>query len=244
MITHIYRFADKDIQISSIYEYVHHYCVDYRVSGMPDFSVTTSVEDIEYEREKSRRDDLAEGRVICSYSAPYLESLAVYRKIAEKMPSYDTILFHGSVVAVDGQGYIFTAKSGTGKSTHTQLWMQYLGERAVIINDDKPLLRIADGIVTAYGTPYNGKHRRGCTLSVPLKAICILERGKENHIEPVGKNAVYPLLVQQVYRPSDADMLVRTLTLLDRMTENVGLYRLRCNMDIEAAKVAYHGMKG
>ena len=63
MITHIYRFADKDIQISSIYEYVHHYCVDYRVSGMPDFSVTTSVEDIEYEREKSRRDDLAEGRV-------------------------------------------------------------------------------------------------------------------------------------------------------------------------------------
>ena len=122
--------------------------------------------------------------------------------------------------------------------------MQYLGERAVIINDDKPLLRIADGIVTAYGTPYNGKHRRGCTLSVPLKAICILERGKENHIEPVGKNAVYPLLVQQVYRPSDADMLVRTLTLLDRMTENVGLYRLRCNMDIEAAKVAYHGMKG
>ena len=91
MITHIYRFADKDIQISSIYEYVHHYCVDYRVSGMPDFSVTTSVEDIEYEREKSRRDDLAEGRVICSYSAPYLESLAVYRKKKKKMPSYDTI---------------------------------------------------------------------------------------------------------------------------------------------------------
>ena len=244
MITDTYRFADKLIQISSIYPYVHEYCADYLASGTPDFPVITTAEDIGFEREKSRREDIVAGRCIREISAEYLESLAVYRRIAEKMPTYDTILFHGSVVAVDGEGYLFTAKSGTGKSTHTQLWVDYFGERAIIINDDKPLIRIADGMVTAFGTPYNGKHRRGCPQSVPLKAICTLEQAAENHIEPAGKRDVYPLLVQQAYRPSDPVMLARTLTLLDRMTEHVGLYRLRCNMDIEAAKVAYHGMKG
>jgi Serine kinase of the HPr protein, regulates carbohydrate metabolism len=244
MITDTYRFAEQAVQISSLYEYVHAYCADYRVSETPAFEVMTSEKDIGYEREKSRREDVASGRKIREFSAPYLESLAVYRKIAERMPHYDTILFHGSVVAVDGEGYLFTAKSGTGKSTHTQRWMDYFGERAVIINDDKPLLRIAGGTVTAYGTPYNGKHRRGCPLSVPLRAVCALDRAAENRIERVGKSAVYPLLVQQAYRPSDPVALALTLSLLDRAAECVGLYRLWCNMDIEAAKVAYQGMKG
>ena len=245
MITQTYRFAEKNIQVSSLYRYVHQYCADYQTSNIPDFSVMTTEEDIAFEREKSRREDIAAGREVREYSSPYLESLAVYRRIAERMPAYDTFLFHGSVVAVDGEGYLFTAKSGTGKSTHAQLWLDYFGERAIIINDDKPLIKVLDGIVTAFGTPYNGKHRRGCPLFVPLRAVCALERSAENHIGPVVfKSDIYPLLVRQAYRPSDPDMLVRTLTLLDRMTESVGMYRLRCNMDLEAAEVAYHGMKG
>ena len=100
------------------------------------------------------------------------------------MISYDTILFHGSVIAVDGIGYLFTAKSGTGKSTHTRLWREYFGDRAAMVNDDKPLLKITDSSVIAYGTPYNGKHRLGTNISVPLKAICILTRAADNHIEP------------------------------------------------------------
>ncbi|MBQ9901138.1 MAG: hypothetical protein IJM51_01940 [Clostridia bacterium] len=244
MITRTYRFAGKIIEISSVYHYVHQYCEEYAATGTPDFSVITDEEDIDYERKKSRLEDIAFGREMREYSSPYLESLAVYRKIAERMPAYDTVLFHGSVVAVDGEGYLFTAKSGTGKSTHAQLWVDYLGDRAKIINDDKPLIRIDGSTVTAFGTPYNGKHRRGCALCVPLRTICALEQAADNHIERVEKNALYPLLVQQVYRPSDPVMLARTLTLLDCMTEHVSLYRLGCNRDVEAAIVSYQGMKG
>ena len=244
MITRTYRFAEQAVQISSLYNYVHQYCADYQIAGIPAFEVKTSEEDIALEREKSLREDIAFGRAVREFSDSYLESLAVYRKIAERMPAYDTILFHGSVVALDGEGYLFTARSGTGKSTHTQLWLEYFGDRAVIINDDKPLLRIVDGTITAYGTPYNGKHRRGCAASVPLRAICALERSEINHIERVEKKAIYPLLLQQSYRPSDPVMLSRTLMLLDRALKTVGLYRLGCNTEKEAARISYLGMKG
>ncbi len=89
------------------------------------------------------------------------------------MPSYDTVLFHGSALAIDGDGYLFTAKSGTGKSTHTRLWRERFGDRVVMINDDKPLLHIDAGSVIAYGTPWNGKHRLGTNASVPLRADCV-----------------------------------------------------------------------
>ncbi len=141
-----------------------------------------------------------------SFSDAYLETLAVYRKIADHLLSYDTLLFHGSVIAVDGEGYLFTAKSGgTGKSTHTRLWREYFGERAVMVNDDKPLLRITDSGVTAYGTPWDGKHRLSTNIAVPLKGICILTRDTTNHIEPAEPHAVYPLIVQQTNRSLSAD---------------------------------------
>ncbi len=154
------------------------------------------------------------------------------------MPYYDTILFHGSVIAVDGYAYMFTATSGTGKSTHAALWRKLLGERAVMVNDDKPLLHIGE-TTTAYGTPYDGKHRLSNDISVPLKAVCILERSSENHIETISKSDAYPMLLQQVYRPNDVFALRKTLTLLDKMACNVKFFRLGCNMDISAAELSY-----
>ena len=194
---------------------------------LPDGTIT--MDDIEYERSRAESGN---------WSDKYLEELAVYRKICEKMPYYDTILFHGSVIAVDGYAYMFTATSGTGKSTHAALWRKLLGERAVMVNDDKPLLHIGE-TTTAYGTPYDGKHRLSSDISVPLKAVCILERSSENHIETISKSDAYPMLLQQVYRPNDVFALRKTLTLLDKMACNVKFFRLGCNMDISAAELSY-----
>ena len=238
-----YKIADKVVEVTSIYAEVHEYCADYLTDEPADYSVTTTQADIDFEREKSAREDESEGIPIQHFSDSYLEELAVYRKIAEKILDYDTVLFHGSVVAVDGVGYLFTAKSGTGKSTHTRLWREYFGERAVMVNDDKPLLHIADSGVVAYGTPYNGKHRLGTNTSVPLKAICILTRSADNHIEPITREQAYTMLLQQVYRPADMLKMAKTLELVDRLADSVKLYRLGCNMDISAAKIAYEGMK-
>lgn len=244
MHTGTYEMAEKVIEVNSIYERVHEYCKDYTSEKIPDFLVTVSQADIDFEREKSAREDTVEGRAVRQFSDAYLEELAVYRKIAEKMIDYDTILFHGSVIAVDGEGYLFTAKSGTGKSTHTRLWRELLGEKAVMVNDDKPLIRISGKTVTVFGTPYNGKHRLGCNCSVPLKAICILTRAEENAIISITRSQAYAMLLQQVYRPQNPAQMAKVLTLVDRMAENVNLYQLGCNMDISAAEVAYHKMRG
>ena len=177
-----------------------------------------------------------------AYSDEYLETLAVYRKIAAGLLERDTLLFHGSVIAVDGVAYLFTAKSGTGKSTHTRLWQKQFGDRAVMINDDKPLLRLDEEGVTVYGTPWDGKHHRSTNTACPLKAICILTRSEVNHIQTMDKKNALPMLCQQSYRPADPAALRKTLSLVDRLGRSVKLYKLNCNMEPEAAQVAYDGM--
>ena len=122
MMTRKYKIADKVVEVTSIYDEIHEYCADYQTDENVDYSVTTTQADIDFEREKSAREDEIEGIPTRQFSDSYLEELAVYRKIAEQMIDFDTVLFHGSVVAVDDVGYLFTAKSGTGKSTHTRLW--------------------------------------------------------------------------------------------------------------------------
>lgn len=237
------RLAGRTIAVQPLYPDICTLCADYRTEGIADFSVVTAPEDIAFEREKSAREAALEGIAPRDWPDGYLETLAVYRKIAETMPRYDTMLFHGSCVAVDGVGYLFTAKSGTGKSTHTRLWRELLGDRAVMVNDDKPLIRVTDAGATIFGTPWNGKHRLGADLAVPLKALCILERAAENAIRPISESEAYPMLLQQVYRPADADALARTLQLIDTMLRTVRLWRMGCNMDLEAARIAYDAMR-
>ena len=149
---------------------------------------------------------------------------------------------HGSVIAVDGVGYLFTAKSGTGKSTHARLWREQFKDRTVMVNDDKPLLKVTENGVIAYGTPWDGKHHLSNNIAVPLKAICVLQQSETNHIEPVTKKDVYAMLIQQSYRPSRPETLAKVLKLVDRLTISAELYKLGCNMEPEAAQTAYSGM--
>lgn len=243
--TAVYRIAELNIEISSVYDEVHRLCRDYLVAeNIPDLCVMTTQESIDYERERSERTDETERRQIISYKDGYLETLAVYRKIAEIMPQYDTMLCHGSCVAVDNEGYLFVAKSGTGKSTHTMQWRKLLGDRAVMVNDDKPLIRVGDKQTVVFGTPWDGKHRLSSNISVPLKAVCILGRAEKNEIQPVTPLESYPILLQQIYRPSDIEAMRRTLFMIDKLASSVDLWRMGCNMDVEAAKIAYEAMKG
>ena len=230
----IYKIAGCNIEIHSLHRDVHLLCREYCCDAPPDFVIETTQSDIEAERTHSETGTFSDG---------YLETLAAYRKIADRMLDYDTLLLHGSCVAVDGIGYLFTAKSGTGKSTHTRLWRECFGSRAMMVNDDKPLIRVTESGAIAYGTPWNGKHGLGENIAVPLRAICILSRDAENHIEPTDKNRALPMLLQQTHRPADASGMTKMLTLTNRLANTVNLYRLGCNMETEAAEIAYRGMK-
>lgn len=237
------KLADVVICVSTLHEMTEQMCREYLTEEEASFSITVYARDIAYEREKSAVWDMRHGKPVRYFSDDYLETLAVYRKIADRLLNFDTLLFHGSAVAVDGLCYLFAAESGIGKSTHVRLWQEMFGERARIVNDDKPLLKITDEGVTVYGTPWDGKHRLSCNTAVPLKAVCMLERGRENQIEKITPEEAWPLLLQQSRRPMEKGALKQAMRLVDMLSGTVGLYRLRCNMDSSAAKISYDGMQ-
>lgn len=234
----VFKIAEKNIEINSIYPFVQNMCQKYITTEKPDFIIKISKSDIDFERisfhNKNNSNDLKLDF--------YLESLAVYRKIAEKMFDYNTLLFHSSVVAVDGKAYVFAARSGTGKSTHTRLWREYFGDRAVMINDDKPLLIVKEDQILACGTPWNGKHHLDKNIIVPVKAICILTRSERNYIEIADKSKIAKVLIQQTYKSVKHENTIKMIDLLNKITKNVEIYKLGCNMELNAVEVAYNGM--
>ena len=237
------KLAGKVISASVQYTTTKAFCADYLTEEDAEISVSVELSDLLYEEQKAKREREIEGVDFKEPSLQYLETLALYRKIAEALVKYGIILFHGSAISLDGEVYLFTARSGTGKSTHTRLWREVFGERAVMINDDKPLIKIDDSGIFVYGTPWNGKHRLGTNASAPLKAICILERAETNRIKGESKSSVFPEIMSQTYRFSDVFGMKCTLELLDKLLTKTPVYRLGCNMDREAALVSYNGMK-
>lgn len=172
-----------------------------------------------------------------------IESLAIYRKLCEKILDRNCVLFHCSAVAVDGKAYLFTAASGTGKSTHTRMWRQHFGGRAVMVNDDKPILRIKDDGIYVCGTPWCGKHGLQTNVEVPVQGICILRRGEENMIRKISAIDGYPDLYKQTYRPGEKDKMLKTLSMIKQMAERLPLYEMHCTISEEAAVMAWERMK-
>ncbi len=226
----IVKLAELNIQIENKYLYIREMCKDYIISnGEIDFSV--KVTDEEINREKTE-----EGMT----HPAYLESLAVYRKIAEEIINRDGFLLHGVIMETEGKGIALCARSGTGKSTHASLWLRLLGDKCTIVNGDKPLIRIKDGKAVAYGTPWCGKEGINKNTSVALSGVCFLQRGKINEIAEIPKNQVFPHLTTQIYVPKKGMQMVKTLDLIDAFVKSTDFYVLKCNMDIEAAQVAYN----
>lgn len=162
----------------------------------------------------------------------------------KQLISRDGLMLHSSCVVVDGRAYLFAANSGTGKSTHTGLWLKQFRDRAFILNDDKPAVRLEEGVWYAYGTPWSGKHDISVNARVPVAGIACLERGEINEIEPFsGRDAVLALL-RQCNRPKAAEYRIKLLELLDKLITQVPVWKLKCNMDPEAAIVSYEAMSG
>ena len=152
------------------------------------------------------------------------------------------MLLHASAVVLDGYAYLFSANSGTGKSTHTSLWCKtFPGAR--ILNDDKPAIRILQDGIYVYGTPWSGKSDLNLNLKVPLGGICFLERSKENFIEPMDAGDAIIRVLNQTVRPSDAGDMDQLLKTLDTVLGSTPLYRMGCNISPDAAKMAYAAMK-
>lgn len=234
--------AGKNIAVTSLFDEVYDFCRDYLTDASPDMTVTITNEDITYEKIVSIREAQIEGLPIGDYSDSYLETLAVYRKIVTKMLAFDTFLMHGAVVAVGDKAWLFTAPSGTGKTTHINLWLKNIPD-SYVVNGDKPLINVGDEC-TVYGTPWAGKEKMNRNVGVKLCGIVILNRGVENAIEKVPMTQILPVLIQQSYRPKTKPELEKTLSLLSSLGHKIPMYQLYCNMNDEAALTAYNVLSG
>ncbi len=221
------------IDVKNKYHHFEQICRDYEVHGKePDFCIEVTDEELE----KAIAADPG-------FSDGYVEGLEIYRKICKKVLDYDAMLIHSAAVSVDNEAYLFTAVSGTGKTTHISLWKKKFGDRLHIVNGDKPIIRNIDGTFYVCGTPYQGKEGYGENMMVPIKAMCILERGEKNEIVKIPPADAISTMLVQTLRTNDMHEMERMLTLTDKLLNSVPFYRLKCNMDIEAADVSYNGMK-
>ncbi len=225
-----YKIADTVFSLNTVHKYPHVQLADYLCEEVPELEIETTGDDIASARELFGEEG----------SDGYIEFLAVLGKLSDRLLCKDTLLFHGSALSVDGRCYIFGAPSGTGKSTHSRLWRELLGDRVVMVNDDKPFIRIGD-LCTVFGSPWDGKERLSTNTSVPLKAVCIIERSEENSIEALDPRDAVPLLMAQAYREGAAD---RVLFLVTALADRVPTYRLRCNISEEAARLSWETMSG
>lgn len=154
------------------------------------------------------------------------------------------IMLHASCVVVDERAYLFSAPCGTGKSTHVQLWLRLFGDKAYILNDDKPALRVMDGKVFVYGTPWSGKYDCSRNAKVELGGIAVVKRAAENSMRVLPPEEAIFALLNQTARSIQPELTNLLMDNIDAIVSTGKIYELSCNMDISAAKLSYETMSG
>ncbi len=231
------KIADTVVEIHNIYPFIEALCKDYIYTGNEcDFVVKSTQEMIDKERLVIEDDQL--------HNDAYLENICVYRQIALKLLDRDAFVMHAATIGVDGKGYAFTAKSGTGKSTHIALWKRLLGDKVYVINGDKPIIRIVNEKAYVYGSPWCGKEFWHSNLKAELNGICFLERGEVNSIEKLDLSESATKIMKQILIPKDAEGVIKTFDLVDKMLRSTTSWKLKCNISIEAAELSYKAMHG
>jgi len=157
-------------------------------------------------------------------SVAYVEAaFQFYRQLLK----YDGFYLHSSAVVYEGKAYLFSGRSGEGKSTHTRLWQDTFGGDTRVINDDKPALRYIDGVWYAYGTPWCGKDGININEKAPLAGICFLKQAPHNRIRQLTPaEAMQKILGQTIHRLDDVQNLDALLGHLERLLAQIPVFEL------------------
>lgn len=226
--------AGVPVRVVHKYEHIRALCDGYLTDEEPILTVSATDEEIEAESAINNGE----------YPLAICEGTCIHRAATRALVKHGVMLIHSAVITVDGEAYVFMAKSGVGKSTHIQLWQKVFGDRAVVLNGDKPYFTYENGVLTAHGTPWRGKEFLGCNMKAPVRGMCLLHRGVNNEISPATSSDAVGHIFHQVLLPQDGADLASFMVMMDRIIKNVPIYNLYCNMDDDAARVAYNGMKG
>lgn len=184
---------------------------------------------------------LLEGREHHRFSLSDFEYMYTGFAFSDRLTEMGGAILHGSSIALGNQGIVFSANSGIGKSTHTQLWKEWFGDDVIIVNDDKPAIRFYDGIPYIFGTPWSGKTDLNTNIHVPLKAIVFIKRSETNRIELLNSRESIFCLSGQIERPYYGRAIgLKTMERIEELILTVPMYRLYCNVSREAAEVVFN----
>lgn len=235
----IYRIAEMNIAVKAKYEDTYRYMQDFLTDSQDyELYIEPTDEMIRYEAELGEE-------IHGDAGSPYIcEAVAILRVICDYIIDKGGFFLHCSCLKYKDEAIIFTAPSGTGKSTHSALWRRHFGDDVVMINDDKPLVREKDGRFHIYGTPWNGKHSIGNNTSAPIRSVVFLSQAPENKATPISPIDAMALLLQQTVLPSDKAALSKLLDMLGRLVENIPMYRLGCTVSDEAVTTIYQEIYG
>ena len=230
------RIAEINIAIDNHYSFVERQCHAYLTQEKPDFCVSVTKDEIIEEYEKST----IEVKTKVTDLPGYCESGCLYRKICMILPKYGALLFHSAAVRYKEGAYLFSAPSGTGKTTHLLLWRKLHRNELTVINGDKPILRCDEnGQFKVYGTPWAGKECWNNNISAPLRTVCFIERAKENSIERISSGEAAMRAMKQILYPQDPVQLTEMLRLTDKLLYACPFFLLHCNISDEAAELSF-----
>ncbi len=232
----VYRIAELNIRIDPVTPQTEKRIAPYLCGSEEyDFDASVTADEIDNYMKKSKTPCL-----------PYLaEDALVLTNISKTvLSSYDGCFFHSSCLEMDGEGYLFTALSGTGKSTHTRNWRRLFGDKVIMINDDKPLIRNIGGTFYVCSTPWMGKSDIGCNRIAPVRAIYVLKRGETNTAVRTSPAKQMRQLMEATLLPTSRENMIKLLGLFDALFAQAKLIELYCNQDIESAQVAYNAVCG
>ena len=189
-------------------EYIKFLCQSFLLPKKPiNIDISIQVED----EELIKMNDVPGGFIVPEGNREFYK---LHKLLRKEILAYDCLIMHGTAIKVDDYGLVFTADTGTGKSTLADLWKEVLGPRVSYINDDWPLIRICNNKVYLESTPWCGYRRLYGGDSVPLKAVIFIERSTIVHVQDVDKNLVI------------TELLKRACTLYQSLSNEDKLYKL------------------
>ena len=212
------EIAGIPIGIDYRYKATKQWFRDYMTNRFPWFTVSASEEEMKLEGPYRPEDQ---------------EQLCLNRKIALKLMEYEGFLMHAAIINIDGQGIGFAAESGTGKTTRVLLWKKTFGNRMKVVNGDKPVMRFVNNRLYAFGTPWMGKEHMGENSSVPMKAMCFIQRGETVSLQRLSEKEITSRLFKQVLVPNDPKLMGVFMNLMERFVQEIPFYLYTCNMYIE-----------
>ena len=175
------------------------------------------------------------GQQEITISSFFLELLALERHLLR----LNALVLHSSFIEYEGKSILFSAPSGTGKSTQAGLWQKY--ENVEIINGDRSIIHLEGDRFYSEGLPFCGSSQIHLNRKMPLGAIVFIEQWPDNIAEPMKPaNAASKLYGEMSVNNWNTQAVLKSFDLIEKITNAVPMVHLKCNMEQDAVETLKH----